>query len=280
MKKLIKRILRESIGLNEIGSKRSKDTDVIYNDGNVVVLVPRTYESCLSYSQNTQYCTKNRYMYDTHNKRGDDMFRILFKDGNKIRLTWDYDGSFSWGLGSGKNYVVFSEKYNFNSENPFDFSLIEEQKKDASWWGDDYDLLLKYMNILPKNSIEKITEYHENKKMIGKVVSESSDFDWIEEAGYTEEEEFIINLIDSCDVVDKKYGEAYVLNGDVYFYKDFRDMDFYYHDDLVGKPLKNNFNIEQHEATILISDILERHYNISYDVGTALNMSYFMTDIT
>lgn len=122
--------------LNEIGSKRAKDTDVIYRDSNLVVVVPLSYESAKSFSRGTQYCTggdcsrgneaTSKGMYNSHIKRGDILYRILFKNGTKVRLTWNgdiNDRDFHWGLGKKNDYPVFTSR---NMDNPFDLEKLDE----------------------------------------------------------------------------------------------------------------------------------------------------------
>lgn len=138
MKNIIKKVLRESI-ITEIGSKRAGDTEVLYNDGNILVLVPMSYESCLSYSMGTNYCTRHEKSYERHTEGSNDiLFRIFFKDGTKIRLTWSIRKRdiFDWGLGKspgytikGPYYPVFRSGSNFNNNNPFNFSKIESDRE-------------------------------------------------------------------------------------------------------------------------------------------------------
>ncbi len=122
--------------LNEIGGKRSKDTHVIYRDNNMVILVPLSFDSAKSFSRNTQYCTggncsrgseqTSKGMFKQHTSKGDILYRIFFKDGTKVRLTWNgdiNDKNFHWGLGKKDSYPTFSNR---NMSNPFDLEQIKE----------------------------------------------------------------------------------------------------------------------------------------------------------
>jgi hypothetical protein len=122
--------------LNEIGGKRAKDTHIVYRDNDMVVLVPLSFESAKSFSRNTQYCTggncsrgserTSKNMYNQHTKEGDILFRIFFKDGTKVRLTWNgdiNDKDFHWGLGKKDSYPTFTNR---NMSNPFDLEQVRE----------------------------------------------------------------------------------------------------------------------------------------------------------
>lgn len=122
--------------LNEIGGKRAKDTHVIYRDPNLVVVVPLSFESAKSFSRGTRYCTggdcskgseeSSKDMFKQHTSKGDILFRLFFKNGTKIRLTWNgdiNDKDFHWGLGRKDSYPTFSSR---NMSNPFDIEQIRE----------------------------------------------------------------------------------------------------------------------------------------------------------
>lgn len=169
--------------LNEIGGKRVKDTHIIYRDNNMVILVPLSFDSAKSFSRNTQYCTggncsrgseqTSKGMFKQHTSKGDILYRIFFKDGTKVRLTWNgdiNDKNFHWGLGKKDSYPTFSNR---NMSNPFDLEQIKEvrleqlelefeseprvkefeewEKKFASQWGwDSHDISDVFKKIRDK----------------------------------------------------------------------------------------------------------------------------------
>lgn len=164
MKELIKKILKESI-INEIGSKRSKDTDIVYRDNNILIVVPKSFESCQSYSQKTKYCTRDKVMYMGHSSRGDDLFRIFFKNGTKVRLTWTPDGDFHWGLGEKTSYAVFTKRNNFKSNNPFSFKELENIRQEQINIKPKDELFKKWLNgFLDKLGLEYTWELDLNSK--------------------------------------------------------------------------------------------------------------------
>lgn len=163
----IKNIVHKHL-INEIGNKRKGDTDIIYKDSNLLVLVPLSFDSSKSYSRGTKYCTggdcgnSSDVYFNTHTNKGDFLFRIFFKDGSKIRLTWNgntNDDSWSWGLGDKNNYIVFVPKYQ-NMDHPFDFENLKKVRdQKPTWWDDRYEKLYKYIIQIPKNAINNMVNY-------------------------------------------------------------------------------------------------------------------------
>lgn len=171
MKKLIKQILKENVLIHEIGTKRMPDTDVIFRNNDIVILVPKSFESSKSFSRGTQYCTggdcgnsdarnsdaRNRHQFNYHSDKGDILFRIFFKDKTKIRLTWGSD-EFHWGLGRKEDYHVFTDSRQFgDSNNPLDFTTLhnvrKQQLKLQPSWNKWLNYEKDYLNNKKVNSI-------------------------------------------------------------------------------------------------------------------------------
>ena len=89
-----------------------------------------------------------------------------------------------------------------------------------------------------------------------------SDFDWIEETSYTEEEEFIIELIDSCEKEPYRNGFLYKKDGEDYFHQDVKNKTFYFDYYDVFVVLESKFGLNYQEMRDLIEGVLDRHYNL------------------
>ena len=110
------------------------------------------------------------------------------------------------------------------------------------------------------------------KKLI-KIILRESEFDWIDETSYTEEEEFIINLIDSCEKKPYKDGFLYSEDGENYFYQDDKRGIFYFDYYDVFVVLGSKFRLNYQEMRDLIEGVLGRHYNLK---GYATNGREFI----
>jgi hypothetical protein len=186
MREIIKKILSEHT-INEIGTKRSSDTDVIYKGSDVVILVPKSFDSSKSFSRGTSWCTggdcfPSVQLDDSHLGRnfskfsegGYILFRILFKDGSKIRLTINKEGKFSYGLGvKGREYVEFISNKNLNDA--FDVSElnthvnVQLSKKDCwTMFYNNYEspkFKKTFMSLSKEDKDEKRREYHNQYSM-------------------------------------------------------------------------------------------------------------------
>ncbi len=88
------------------------------------------------------------------------------------------------------------------------------------------------------------------------------DFDWIKDVSYTEEEVFIINLIDSCDKEPYGDGFSYKKGDKQYFYQGDNNKRFHFDYYNVRKVLESKFGLNYQEQKDLIGGVLERHYNL------------------
>ena len=88
------------------------------------------------------------------------------------------------------------------------------------------------------------------------------DFDWIKDISYTEEEEFVINLIDSCEKKSHEDGFLYSKDGKRYFYQDDKNKRFYFDYSNVYEVLESKFGLNYQEQRDLIRGMLKRHYNL------------------
>lgn len=125
----------------ELNSENKEKTKVIFKNKDMVVFVPTVYDGWCKYMKNTEFCSNDEHTFINHNDLSN-MYRIFYKDGNILRLTWDLEGSkATWGLGGkGNKYVVythFGDPFKVISSNGNDeydskmFSLIESLPKEV-----------------------------------------------------------------------------------------------------------------------------------------------------
>jgi hypothetical protein len=129
-----------------------KNTPVLYKDNNLEVKVVKTFDACAEQGKGTNWCSNDKTGFYRHNKTAN-MFRFNFKDGYKLRLTWDYvhDGGTHWGQGG----VVDGEKQSYiyifprDTEEPFLFDYTLDDKKS----------LVKRIESIPQNIIDIVHDY-------------------------------------------------------------------------------------------------------------------------
>jgi len=144
----------------------TKQADIVYKDSNLLVIVPKTFEATRKFSRNTQWCSNNKTGFYSHITTAN-LFRFHFKDGYKLRLTWDYipwDGDYSsgthWGQGGKKDgkLVQYLHIRPTDENKPFDFDYTK---------GDDRQFMVDRINSIPEEARKKVIEYH-NKHSIDK----------------------------------------------------------------------------------------------------------------
>jgi hypothetical protein len=94
------------------------------------------------------------------------LFRFLFKHGDKIRLTWEWDGKYSWGSG-GQIYQEITSDY-LDPNDPFNIKSIEKLKKEwgKEKWNDADEYIYRYIKMIPNDAIEIVKKYHQKNASI------------------------------------------------------------------------------------------------------------------
>lgn len=129
-----------------------KNTPVLYKDDNIEVKVVKTFDACAEQGKNTEWCSNDKNGYYRHSKTAN-MYRFNFKDGYKLRLTWDYvnDAGTHWGQGGVVDGDRQSYVYIFprDSDEPFLFDYTLDDKKS----------LVKRIESIPQNIIDIVHDY-------------------------------------------------------------------------------------------------------------------------
>lgn len=179
------KILKFTEYINEELSPSMRDkVDIVYRDTNLVILVPKTYEVSKKYSLKTRWCSNDIGMFLKHNER-DNLYRLLFKNGKKIRLTWSYVDEIGYGAGchwgtgwdpekTGIERGSYSWIHPLDNNEPFEFDIDQMKSKGFS---DERIKLAKDITELPQEAKEAIIEY-QKKDLSNKVgkIKESIDF--------------------------------------------------------------------------------------------------------
>jgi len=162
-----------------------EDYDIIYRDKNLTILVPLTFNASDRTCKKTIWCTNDKNIFNRHIKQGDILFRFLYTDGYKLRLTWNYDdfgdsgfGNFHWGGAGHKDEypVIYPRDI---SPTPFDVEKAEEnyinnhQERTVKWTSKGYvvksdnrDFIIHYkmfemIKKIPQEARKKVIEYRE-----------------------------------------------------------------------------------------------------------------------
>lgn len=158
--------MQKYIKLFEDYHKENEDSTIIYRDNKLVIIVPTTYEATVKYSKDTNWCSLNKDAFEKHNITGN-LFRFHFKDGYKLRLTWDYlahdnhkdsfSGGTHWGCGGTKggkkiSYYHIRPK---NEDKPFEFDYEKDDHRKE---------MVDYIKMIPKTAIDLVTKYQSDNK--------------------------------------------------------------------------------------------------------------------
>lgn len=146
-----------------------KNTPVLYKDNNIEVKVTKTYDATKNQNVGTSWCSSSKRGFYAHNRTAN-MFRINFKDGYKLRLTWDYIhqyaselGSYSGGTHWGQGGIVNGEKQYYDVLRP----VNNDDPFYIDWKSDKEREIVNRIKSLPEEAIESIRDY-QNKSSIEK----------------------------------------------------------------------------------------------------------------
>jgi hypothetical protein len=139
------------------------NTTLLFKDDNLEIKVVKTFDSCKEQGKDTRWCSNKPSGFYQHNITAN-MYRFNFKDGYKLRLTWDFidhiaspdkfSGGTHWGSGgkvNGKEIHYYYIRPEDESE-PF---LFDYNK------GDERQEMVNRINSIPQDAIDSVHEYQE-----------------------------------------------------------------------------------------------------------------------
>lgn len=168
-----------------------QNTPTLYKDENIEVKVAKTFDSTKQQNKDTNWCSSNIGAFYGHNKTAN-MYRINFKDGYKLRLTWDYIpqeaselGSYSGGTHWGQGGIVDGEKKYYDvfrprdNDNPFYIDWQFEKEREIvnrikSIPEDAKFAMMEYQEKMTKEKSELISRAFKEIELI-KVVNVEDD---------------------------------------------------------------------------------------------------------
>lgn len=147
-----------------------QEIDLIYRDRDVVCLIPKTQRASYIYGKRTFWCSTRMDTFEEIAEGGDViLFRFIFKDGYKMRLTYDLSTKLmDW---SDKSSVHYFEG---NKDNPFKISNSEIDKELTKYskYKDKIFKLSERINSIPKICKDKIIDIIKSKKRVDYKFSE------------------------------------------------------------------------------------------------------------
>jgi hypothetical protein len=87
-----------------IKSEMQKEVDIIYQDPNLICMIPKTQRASKIYGGGTNWCQTGKDGFETW-AHGAFLVRFLFKGGRKIRFTLDTSGEFHWASERGHHVL-------------------------------------------------------------------------------------------------------------------------------------------------------------------------------
>lgn len=137
------------------------NTPVLYKDDNLEVKVVKTFDACKEQGKDTSWCSNNLSLFYKHNMTSN-MFRFNFKDGYKLRLTWDYinrkasrdtfAGGTHWGSGGKVNGKQIYYDY-IRPEDESEPFLFDYHKND------ERQEMVNRINSIPQEAIDVVHDY-------------------------------------------------------------------------------------------------------------------------
>jgi len=168
------KILKFDTYIKELSEYKEGKIKIIYRDDKLTIVVPSSFNASRITCRGTRWCTQSKFGYESFS-RNFVLFRILFKDGYKLRLSWKKDGSeFTWGSGGDKYTEVGGYK------NPFNLSKIIDEIEG------DYEMIKNseryknkhYYDIEHYKKMDRMNEYEELSDEEKKVTNKEFYDDW------------------------------------------------------------------------------------------------------
>jgi hypothetical protein len=224
-----------------------KVAPTIYKDDNLTVQVARTLDASKIISD-PKWCSTTIGGFYKHNLTAN-LYRLKFKDGYRLRLTWDYmpwDGSYSggthWGCGGQveDREIWYRHISPRDEQNPF---LFDYNK------GDERQEMVDRIKTIPKEAIEAIYRYQkqhrlEKNALLSLLYKEVSKIKVIKVSPIESKGSFEIFY----EVVISYNSKKYVIHADLEKWKDKYELDFRFFGSSFEKEFKNRYAFMEFKA--------------------------------
>lgn len=147
-----------------------QEVDLIYRDKDLICLIPKTQRASYIYGQKTYWCSTKLDQFNEIVEDADKLlFRFIFKNGYKMRLTYDLaTKNMDWSDRSSVHY------FEGKKENPFKVPNTEVQKELKLYpkYKDKIFDLIEHISNIPKDCKTKILEIIKSGKRVDYKFSE------------------------------------------------------------------------------------------------------------
>lgn len=146
-----------------------KNTPILYKNKDLEVKVVTNLPSSINLGKNTNWCSNSPSGFYSHS-RTSNMYRFIFSDGYKLRLTWDYITQKASSLGSFAGGTHWGQGGFVNGRSKFYDVLRPEDDSEPfyiDWKSDKKREIVDRIQSIPQKAIDAVTEY-QNKMSIHK----------------------------------------------------------------------------------------------------------------
>jgi hypothetical protein len=265
-------------------TETKKNSHVIYKDKNLTIKIPKTLDASINISD-PQWCSVSASGFYKHNLTSN-LFRFIFNDGYKLRLTWDYlpwDGhNFSTGTHCGQGGEVDGVKKNYyhirpkNESEPFKFNYNK---------GDDRQEMVDRIISISKSAIEMVDKYQKehNQEKNALYMSMYKDVGKIKVIDVIKQKDHPVYYNAIYDISISYYGKIYKLLCKLMGYK-YNDgsISFGFSKDF-KKDFKNKYAFYEHSAIYLhledeVIKWLEEHNEEEH--GVLMSLKYGLDNLS
>ena len=139
--------------------------DLVYEDNNLLILIPLNFTACYQYSKNTEWCSQSLNGYNSWSKQGL-LYRFIDKQTNEIyRLTWMFNDNTKFSWATKKYPEIGYSNFKIELKTPFEFDKMT--KNFDSYGGNSEDRFMTLKEFWKKFTTQAISnciEYYNKSK--------------------------------------------------------------------------------------------------------------------